>query len=68
VGDLGIHKAFDAIWLKPRDGSTLAAVLGHAADPSDALAKVFALASPADIARVWVSGDEVASSGGGRTT
>jgi guanine deaminase len=67
VGDLGVHKPFDAVWLKPRDGSTLATVLEHAADPSDALAKIFALGSPADIARVWVSGDEVAPSGGATT-
>lgn len=66
VGDLGVGKQFDAIWLKPRDGSTLATVLEHAADQSDALAKVFALASPADIARVWVSGGVVASDSASR--
>ena len=59
IGDLRVGKEFDAIWLRPAESSTLATVLRHAADPSDALAKVFALATPADIAAVWVGGDRV---------
>ena len=62
AGDLSVGKQFDAIWLRPRTGSTLATVLGHAADSSDALAKIFALASPADIAQVWVGGAGVTES------
>jgi guanine deaminase len=59
IGDLGVGKEFDAIWLRPPDGSTLAAVLKHAVDAYDALAKIFALATPSDVARVWVGGDQI---------
>ena len=59
VGDLRVGKEFDAVWLKPREGSTLATVLEHASDATDALAKIFALATPADVAKVWVAGDRV---------
>ena len=59
VGDLGVGKQFDAVWLRPAEGSTLDVVLRHASDPYDALAKVFALAGPADVARVWVGGDSI---------
>ena len=59
VGDLRVGKQFDALWLRPPDGSTLEVVLRHATDAHDALAKIFALATPADVARVWVGGDEV---------
>ena len=31
----------------------------HAADPDDALAKVFALAGPSDVRGVWVGGDRL---------
>ena len=61
TGDLGVGKEFDAIWLRPSESSTLATALRHAADPSDALAKVFALATPADIGTVWVGGERVKS-------
>ena len=59
VGDLRVGKEFDALWLRPPDGSTLDVVLRHATDAHDALAKIFALATPADVARVWVGGDQV---------
>jgi guanine deaminase len=59
VGDLGVGKRFDAVWLQPRAGSTLAVVLRHAADADDALAKTFALGSPADVAAVWVDGEKL---------
>jgi guanine deaminase len=59
VGDLGVGKQFDALWLRPAEGSTLDVLLRHATDPYDALAKVFALAGPADVARVWVGGDSI---------
>ena len=59
VGDLRVGKQFDAIWLRPAEGSTLDVALRHANDPHDALAKVFALAAPADVARVWVGGDRI---------
>jgi guanine deaminase len=59
VGDLSVGKQFDAVWLRPVEDSTLAVVLRHARDAPDALAKVFALATPADVAGVWVGGDPV---------
>ena len=59
IGDLRVGKEFDAVWLRPAEGSTLAVVLKHASDEYDALAKIFALATPADVARVWVGGDQV---------
>jgi guanine deaminase len=59
VGDLRVGKEFDAIWLRPTEGSTLATVLTHATDAQDALAKIFALATTADVAAVWVGGDQL---------
>ncbi len=59
IGDLQVGKEFDAMWLRPVEGSTLAVVLQHANDAYDALAKIFALATPADVARVWVAGEQV---------
>ena len=57
VGDLGVGRDFDAIWVRPPAGSTLAVNLAHASDASDLLARVFALATPADLAQVWVAGE-----------
>ena len=59
VGDLRVGKQFDAIWLRPAEGSTIDVALRHANGPHDALAKIFALATPADVARVWVGGDRI---------
>jgi guanine deaminase len=59
VGDLSVGKQFDAVWLRPAPGSTLEVVLRHASDAADALAKVFALAAPADVGGVWVGGDPI---------
>jgi guanine deaminase len=59
VGDLSVGRQFDAVWVRPQAGSTLDRVLGHAADADDALAKVFALGGPADVAGVWVGGDRL---------
>jgi guanine deaminase len=56
VGDLAVGKDFDAVWLRPADGTTLAVNLRHARDTSDALARIFALGTPADVAGVWVRG------------
>ena len=50
VGDLSVGRQFDAVWVAPDEDTTLARVLGHAADAEDALAKVFALAGPGDVA------------------
>jgi guanine deaminase len=59
VGDLGVGKRFDAVWLRPRPGCTLDVALRTAAGPEDALARAFALASPADVDSVWVDGRPV---------
>lgn len=67
VGDLGVGKQFDAVWLFPPPGSTLDLVLRHAADGIDALAKIFALATSADVARVWVGGRARYQAGGSMT-
>jgi guanine deaminase len=56
IGDLAVGKDFDAVWLRPAQGSTLAVNLRHARDTTDALARIFALATPADVAGVWVRG------------
>jgi guanine deaminase len=60
VGDFGVGKDFDAVWLRPAQGSTLAVNLRHAYDATDALARVFSLATPADVAGVWIRGQRAA--------
>ena len=59
VGDLSVGRQFDAVWVRPPEGTTLDVVLRHAADADDALAKVFALAGPSDVRGVWVGGDRL---------
>ena len=59
IGDLSPGKRFDAMWLHPDDGGTLSRVLRHANGADDALAKTFALATPSDVARVWIDGVDV---------
>jgi guanine deaminase len=59
VGDFAVGKDFDAVWLRPADGTTLEVNLRHAKDVSDALARIFTLATPADVAEVWVSGQSI---------
>ena len=59
IGDFEIGRRFDAVWLRPLPDSTLDIVLRHAPDASEALAKVFSLATPADVAGVWVDGESV---------
>lgn len=61
VGDLSVGKQLDAIWLVPEVGDPLAVGLGNATSPLDALAKVFALGATADVAGVWVGGEQVAA-------
>lgn len=56
TGDLSVGKDFDAVWLLPVENSTLAVNLAAADGPSDALARVFALATTADIAETWAGG------------
>ncbi len=59
VGDLAVGKEFDAVWLRPAAGSPLAVNLANASGPADALARVFALATPADVAGVWTCGRQI---------
>jgi guanine deaminase len=59
VGDLSVGKQFDAIWVSPPAGTALEVGLRHAANPEDALAKTFALATPYDVAQVWIAGAPV---------
>jgi guanine deaminase len=47
------------VWLRPVDPSPLALALRHAGSASEALARVFALAGPADVAGVWVAGRRI---------
>jgi guanine deaminase len=57
VGDLSVGKRFDAQLLRPAEGSPLAVGLTHAADPEEALARIFTLGTPADVQAVWIDGD-----------
>ncbi|MDC5697543.1 guanine deaminase [Intrasporangium calvum] len=59
VGDLSVGKQFDAIWVRPRPGEPLAVGLRHASSPEDALARTIALATPSDLAGVWIAGEQV---------
>ncbi|ROP28851.1 guanine deaminase [Couchioplanes caeruleus] len=59
IGDLSVGKRFDAIWVRPTPGTPLDIGMRHASGPSDALAKVFALGTPHDVARVWIDGAPV---------
>ncbi|WP_137121779.1 guanine deaminase [Segeticoccus rhizosphaerae] len=59
VGDLGVGKQFDAVWVSAAEGSTLDVGLRHARDAENALATVFALGGVADIAAVWIAGEPV---------
>ncbi|MCD1287351.1 MULTISPECIES: guanine deaminase [unclassified Brevibacterium] len=56
VGDLSVGKRFDAAYLRPTEGQPLDVGLTHAASDEDALAKIFALGTPADITQVWIDG------------
>lgn len=59
VGDLSVGKRFDAAYISPAAGEPLSVGLEHASSDEDALAKIFAMGTPADIARVWVDGELV---------
>jgi len=62
VGDLGVGRRFDAVWLSPQPGTTLDVALRNAGSAEDALAKAFALGGTADVRSVWVDGDRLAGS------
>jgi guanine deaminase len=64
VGDLSVGRPFDAVWLSPDPGDPLDIGLRHADSPEGALAKLFSLGTPADIAGVWVAGTPVLATTG----
>ncbi|HEU4742584.1 MAG TPA: guanine deaminase [Meiothermus sp.] len=57
IGDFGIGKAADLVYVKPPKGSSLEAVLHHAETPEQMLGALFTMASEADIAQVFVDGE-----------
>ena len=59
VGDLSEGKRFDAVLVRPITGQPLDVGITNAADDEDALAKIFAMGTPADIAGVWIDGQPV---------
>lgn len=59
VGDFEVGKEFDALHLRPASGTTLHTALRHADSADNALAKVFALATNADVAATWVGGERL---------
>ncbi|MCW2832537.1 MAG: guanine deaminase [Nocardioides sp.] len=63
IGDFSEGKQFDAICLRPPAGTSLDIGLRHAGSPEEALGKVFALAGDADVADVWIAGEQIASGG-----
>jgi guanine deaminase len=56
VGHLSVGKRFDAVLIRPAEGQPLDVGIRHAAGAEDALAKIFAMGTPADIADVWING------------
>jgi guanine deaminase len=56
IGDLGVGKRFDALWLRPPPGSPLDLGLRHADGPEMALARTMAMGVSSDVAQVWVDG------------
>jgi guanine deaminase len=59
IGDLSVGKSADYVLVRPRAGSTLAAVLEHSGSVQEALGAVFTLAREDSIAEVRVAGKVV---------
>jgi guanine deaminase len=59
IGDLSIGKRFDAVWVRPDPGTPLEVGLRHAENAESVVARLFALATPHDVAGVWVDGARV---------
>ncbi|WP_166970105.1 guanine deaminase [Brevibacterium atlanticum] len=59
VGDLSVGKRFDAAYISPAEGQPLDVGIRHAEDDEAALAKIFAMGTPADITKVWIDGTPV---------
>ncbi len=66
VGDFTPGKDFDAVLLRPAvPGSPLEVNLARAANPTDSLARIFALATAHDVAQVWAGGRPLREAGPG---
>lgn len=63
IGDLSVGKRFDAVLIRPVAEQPLDIGLKHADDNDAALAKIFALGTPADIHSVWIDGHLVKAQG-----
>ncbi len=59
IGDFKPGKAADFVYLRPREGSVLEAVVRHAPDPVQTLAAIFTLAGVESVREVRVEGDVV---------
>jgi guanine deaminase len=59
IGDLSTGKRFDAVWVRPDSGTPLDVGLRHADNADSVVARLFALATPHDVAGVWVDGAPV---------
>ena len=57
VGDLSVGKQFDAILVRPRDGSPLSVGIERAESADDLVGRIFASGTPADVAGVWIGGE-----------
>jgi guanine deaminase len=64
VGDLSPGKSADFVLVRPREGSTLAAVLPGCSSVEEALGALFTLAREESIAEVRVAGQVVYSASG----
>lgn len=56
VGAFDVGQRFDAVWARPHPGRPFDVCLRHAADVSDAVAKLFTVAETCDLAGAWVDG------------
>ncbi|GGJ70804.1 guanine deaminase [Deinococcus aquiradiocola] len=59
TGDFGVGRSFDAVLLRPAEGTPLGTVLRHAESAERTLAALFAMGGAPDVAQVWVAGDTV---------
>jgi guanine deaminase len=62
TGDFSSGKAFDAVLIQPPEHSPLGVLFKNAPSLERMLAGVFTMGSSADVARVWVEGEELVTS------
>jgi guanine deaminase len=63
VGHFSVGRQFDAVCLRPPGGTALNVGLRHVGSAEEALGKIFALAGDADVADVWIGGQQLVSGG-----